>query len=99
MSGAKRKSAHRIPKKPNNENVDLHSELSFADSLKSAQRTAFYERHKPVAVAMILIVFLLPIAGVFVAGLSGGALGLIVSVAAYFLAPYAVLKLYEVLGS
>jgi hypothetical protein len=79
--------------------VDLHSELSFADSLKSEQRTAFYERHKPVAVAMILIVFLFPIAGVFVAGLSGGALGLIVSVAAYFLTPYAIVKVCEVLGS
>ena len=79
--------------------MDLHSELSFADSLKSEQRTAFYERHKPVAVAMILIVFLLPIVGVFVAGLSGGVLGLIVSVAGYFLAPFVVLKLCEVLGS
>jgi len=93
MSGAKRKSAHRIPKKPNNENVDLHSELSFADSLKSAQRTAFYERHKPIAVVMILIVFLLPIAGVFVMGMPGGVLGVIVSVAGYFVTPFVVLKL------
>ena len=71
------------------------SELSFADSLKSDERTGFYERHKPIAVAMILIVFLLPIAGVFVLGLSGGVLGVIVSAAAYFLTPYAVLKLRE----
>ena len=71
------------------------SELSFADSLKSDVRTGFYERHKPIAVAMILIVFLLPIAGVFVLGLSGGVLGVIVSAAAYFLTPYAVLKLRE----
>jgi hypothetical protein len=42
---------------------------------------------------MILIVFLLPIAGVFVVGLSGGVLGVLVSAAAYLLAPYVVLKL------
>jgi hypothetical protein len=71
------------------------SELSFTDSLKSEERTGFYERHKPIAVAMILIVFLLPIAGVFVLGLSGAVLGVIVSAAAYLLTPYAVLKLRE----
>ena len=32
-----------------------HAELSFADSLKSNERTGFYERHKPIAVLMILI--------------------------------------------
>jgi len=69
------------------------SELSFTDSLKSNERTGFYERHKPIAVVMILIVFLLPIAGVFAVGLSGGVLGVIVSAAAYLLTPYAVLKL------
>ena len=69
------------------------SELSFTDSLKSDERTGFYERHKPIAVVMILIVFLLPIAGVFAVGLSGGVLGVIVSAAAYLLTPYAVLKL------
>ena len=73
--------------------MTLHSELSFADSLKSNERTGFYERHKPIAVAMILIVFLLPIAGVFVLGLPGGVLGVIVSAAAYLLTPYVVLKL------
>ena len=73
--------------------MGLHSELSFADSLKSAERTGFYERHKPIAVVMILIVFLLPIAGVFAVGLSGGVLGVIVSAAAYLLTPFIVLKL------
>jgi hypothetical protein len=79
--------------------VGLHSELSFADSLKSEARTGFYERHKPIAVAMILIVFLLPIAGVFVLGLAGGVLGVIVSAAAYLLAPYAVLKLRDLVSN
>ena len=73
--------------------MGLHSDLSFADSLKSDQRQRFYARHKSVAVAMILIVFLLPIAGVFVLGLSGGVLGVLVSAAGYVLTPYAVLKL------
>ena len=73
--------------------MGLHSELSFADSLKSEARTGFYERHKPIAVAMILIVFLLPIAGVFVVGLPGGVLGVIVSAAAYLLTPFIVPKL------
>ena len=44
---------------------------------------------------MILIVFLLPIVGVFVTGLSGAVLGVIISVAGYFLTPYAVLKLRD----
>ena len=73
--------------------VGLPSAPSFADSLKSDQRTGFYERHKPIAVVMILIVFLLPIVGVFVWGAGGAVLGVIVSVAAYFLTPYAVLTL------
>ena len=79
--------------------VGLHSDLSFADSLKSDQRQGFYERHKPLAVAMILIVFLFPIVGVFVLGLSGGVLGVLVSAAGYVLTPYAVLKLRETVGS
>ena len=78
--------------------MGLHSELSFTSSLKSEERQGFYERHKPIAVVMILIVFLLPIVGVFVTGLSGGVLGVIVSVFGYFLTPYAVLKLREVVG-
>ena len=77
----------------------FHSDLSFADSLKSDQRHSFYARHKSVAVVMILIVFLLPIAGVFVLGLSGGVLGVLVSAAGYVLTPYAVLKLRETVGS
>ena len=75
--------------------VGLQSELSFADSMKHEQRQRFYERHKSIAVAMILIVFLLPIAGVFVTGLSGAVLGVLVSAAGYLLTPYAVLKLRE----
>ena len=74
------------------------SELSFTSSLKSDQRNGFYERNKPIVVVMILIVFLLPIVGVFVTGLSGAVLGVALSVFGYFLTPYAVLKLREVVG-
>ena len=75
--------------------MGLHSELSFANSLKSDQRKGFYERNKPIAVVMILVVFLLPIVGVFVMGLPGAVLGVALSVFGYFLTPYAVLKLRD----
>lgn len=71
----------------------LPSDFSFADSLKSERRREFYERHKLVAVAMILIVFLLPFAGLFVTGLFGVVLGVLISIAGYYLTPYAWLKL------
>ncbi len=73
--------------------MNRHSELSFTDSLKSEQRRTFYEHHKPIAVLMILILFLFPIIGVFVIGAPGAVLGVVVSVVGYFLAPYVVLKL------
>jgi len=79
--------------------MNRQSDLSFAGSLQSEQRSHFYERHKPIAVAMILLVFLLPIAGVFVLGLSGGVLGVLVSAAVYLLTPYAVLKLNALVRS
>lgn len=67
--------------------------LSFTDSLKEHQRNEFYERHKSIAVAMILVVFLLPFVGLFITGLFGAVLGVVVSVLAYYLTPYVVLKL------
>lgn len=69
------------------------SHVSFSASLTLAQRTAFYERHKPLAVAMILLVFLLPFVGVYVRGLIGAAAGVIISVLCYYLTPYLVLTL------
>ncbi len=71
----------------------IQSPLSFSDSLTLERRTAFYEQHKPLAVAMILLVFLLPFFGVFVRGLIGAATGVIVSVLCYYLTPYLVLTL------
>lgn len=69
------------------------SHVSFFDSLTLARRTAFYERHKPIAVVMILMVFLLPLFGVFLRGLIGAAAGVIVSVLCYYLTPYLMLTL------
>jgi Na+-driven multidrug efflux pump len=59
----------------------------------SEPRKAFYERHKAIAVVMILVLLISPILGVFVMGVAGAALGLIISVGAYFLTPYVVLTL------
>lgn len=42
---------------------------------------------------MILIVFLLPLIGVFMSGLSGAISGVVISVLSFYLAPYALLKL------
>lgn len=73
--------------------VSRHPTVSFTTSLKSEQRRDFYERNKHIAVLMIFIVFLFPIIGVFVMGLSGAVLGLAISIVAYYVTPYAVLKL------
>jgi hypothetical protein len=62
-------------------------------SLKSEERKRFYECNKPIAVLMIVFVLLLPIVGAFVGGLSGTALGVVISVLAYYLTPYVVLNL------
>jgi hypothetical protein len=75
-----------------------HSQPSFCDSLKSDHRRAFYERNKPVAVALIGIVFVAPILGVFLHGLAGLFWGMTMSVLAYYLAPYVVTTLWNVLG-
>ena len=71
----------------------LPSNLSFSDSLKPDQRKAFYEGHKDIALVMVLVVFLFPLFGVYVSGLLGAALGMLISIAAYFLTPYVTLKL------
>ena len=69
------------------------TEISFTDSLKSGPRQEFYERHRFIAILMILIVFLLPFAGLYVTGLFGAALGVLASVTGYYLTPYICLKL------
>jgi hypothetical protein len=73
--------------------VALPSNRSFTDSLRTADRAAFYEHHKSIAVVMILIVFLLPLAGVYVTGLFGAIFGVIISILCYYLTPYVWLTL------
>ena len=62
--------------------------LTLAESLKEDQRKAFYERHRSIAVAMVLVVFLLPFVGLYVTGLLGAVVGFLLSIASYFLTPY-----------
>ncbi len=62
--------------------------LSLSESLTPERRMAFYERHKPIAVLMIVIVFLLPFAGLVVYGLIGAAASVVVSAVGYALTPY-----------
>jgi hypothetical protein len=69
------------------------SDLSFTDSLKSDLRRHFYECHRSIAIAMILIVFLLPLVVLYLTGLFGAVLGMLISVAGYYLTPYAWSKL------
>jgi hypothetical protein len=73
--------------------MPVGSELSFTDSLRSDHRRNFYEGHRSIAILMILIVFLFPFAGLYVTGLFGAVLGMLLSVAAYYLTPYVLLKL------
>src|SRR5437016_3772739 len=71
----------------------VHVERSFKDSLTAERRRDFYERHKSIAVLMVLIVFSSPILGVFLKGVPGLLLGVIIPVVGYYLVPYVVLRL------
>jgi hypothetical protein len=69
------------------------SDLSFAESLTSERRQIFYERRRFLAMLMILVVLLFPFAGLYVTGLLGAVLGLLLSIAAFYLTPYVWLKI------
>lgn len=73
--------------------MPLDSNPSFIESLTAEQRRNFYGGHRSIAIVMILIVFLLPFAGLYVTGLFGAVLGVLVSVAGYYLTPYVWIKL------
>ncbi len=68
--------------------MSLPSDPTLSDSLKSKHRQAFYEGHKNIALLMILVMFLFPLFGVYISGLLGAALGMCLSIGAYFLTPY-----------
>ena len=76
----------------------LPTEPSFTDSFKPDHRRQFYERNKPIAVALIVVVFVAPILGVFLKGLAGLFWGMAVSVLGYYLTPYVVMRLREIFG-
>jgi uncharacterized membrane protein len=59
------------------------SALSFS----TEARQTFYESHRSLALFMLLIVFAAPFAGLYVAGLLGVVIGVLVSAAAYVLTP------------
>ncbi|MBK8276611.1 MAG: hypothetical protein IPP12_20165 [Nitrospira sp.] len=50
-------------------------------------RRAFYEAHPSIALFMLLVVLAAPFAGLYVAGLLGVVIGVLVSAAAYVLTP------------
>ena len=72
----------------------IPSRISFVSSLTSDKRASFYGQHRVLAVVMILVVFMLPFAGLFLWGVIGVVLGVLISVLGYYLTPYAVLKLF-----
>lgn len=51
-------------------------------------RRIFYEGHRSLALFMLLIVCMAPFAGLYVAGLLGVVVGVLVSAAAYVLTPW-----------
>jgi hypothetical protein len=64
------------------------SDSTHDGSFSAAARRTFYEGHRSMALFMILIVFSSPFAGLYVAGLFGVAIGVLVSAAAYVLLPF-----------
>lgn len=62
------------------------------DSFNSERRRRFYEGHRSLALLMILIVFLSPFAGLYVASLPGAVIGVLISFVGYYVTPYVWLK-------
>jgi uncharacterized iron-regulated membrane protein len=60
----------------------------FPTAFSAEARRRFYEGHRSLALFMILVVFVAPFAGLYVAGLLGVLVGGLVSAAAYVLIPY-----------
>lgn len=58
-----------------------------AASFSADFRRTFYEGHRSIALFMLLLVFAAPFAGLYVAGLLGVVVGVLVSAAAYVLMP------------
>jgi uncharacterized membrane protein len=68
----------------------VHRSNAGDHNLFSAEsRRAFYEAHPSIALFMLLVVLMAPFAGLYVAGLLGVVIGVLVSAAAYMLTPLA----------
>jgi thiamine transporter ThiT len=63
------------------------SDFSFFESLTSDHRRRFYEHHRSLALLLILVLLLAPFAGLYVTGLLGLVVGVLLSGAAYYLTP------------
>ena len=66
--------------------MTYRSNSSIASFSAEARRT-FYEGHRSLALFMLVFVFAAPFAGLYVAGLFGVVVGVLVSAAAYVLTP------------
>ncbi len=65
----------------------MSAQSDSATSFSAEARRTFYEAHRSLALFMLLVVFAAPFAGLYVAGLLGVVIGVLVSAAAYVLAP------------
>lgn len=63
------------------------SEAKNSSSLSAESRRAFYEAHPSIALFMLLVVLAAPFAGLYVAGLLGVVIGVLLSAGAYVLTP------------
>lgn len=79
---------HRVGALFYTEPMPSSSDPSLINSFNSEHRRRFYEGHQSLALLMILIVFLSPFAGLYVASLFGAAIGVLLSFAAYYLTPF-----------
>ncbi len=67
--------------------MPVSCDSSFTEYFNSEHRRRFYEGHRSLALLMILIVFLSPFAGLYVASLFGAVIGVLCSFLAYYLTP------------
>jgi hypothetical protein len=75
--------------------ITINETLLLRDSLKWETRKEYYEKHKGALGIVIAITVLSPFLGLVLAGPIGVALGLVLSVLAYFLGLKAVTKVIE----
>jgi len=70
--------------------------IVLKDTVSIKTTKEFYETNPTVKFLAIVISVISPCIGLFIAGISGIVIGLIVSVIVYYLSPYAVMKVREI---